>query len=397
VAGSSTKGIAVVPNFNLRSDGSVVLLGAGASVEAGLPTSNELTRRVLTEAENEPRDEVIRKLYRIIAGGILFRFSKNGRNPLAVPVNVEDIAEALALLDRHEHWKFGALFGGVDPAILALEERYGSAHHVHSVAKRITEVLEADGKKRGAVIETLARQIVEPGFIFPSIYRMALQELREFCFQQLSQPTQSIDYLQPLAKCRGIRCVATLNFDTLFEQACQRVGRSIDVGVFRWNRGHLKFEAKSTPFLKLHGSIDWCSVYDEDALEEDGRPVGPNKIIQGTPNHGFLANKRPTVLFGTPSKLTADGPYLDLLHRFERELERVSKVAVIGYSFADAHINQVLRGWLSRSRENELSIASSNRFFSSWEEKDIFFQEWNPDQVAVTRFDAGEAISAWCG
>lgn len=383
-------------DFDLRSRDSVVLLGAGASVEAGLPTANGLTELALDYEDGSEGRKDITKLYRLVAGAILFRASKNGRNPKRLAVNVEDVAEALTLLEQHKHWPLADVFGGVEPAISALAHDYESAIHSHGIATRISKVVQSTGNEQEKEVAHLAKAISDRGFVWPSFYHQAFAELRERCFAALAGPSKPCQYLVPLAKCVRVRCFATLNYDTVFEQACWLAGRDIDVGVFGWKRGHLAFRPNNVPFLKLHGSIDWCSTYDKGSLQGDGRPVGPESIIQGTPNHGPFASMRPTVVFGTQSKLTAAGPFLDLLNKFEQELEKVSTLAVIGYSFGDDHINVILSGWLAKSLTNTMAVASSAGFFQYEEDRDFFYQQWNPDQVTVTGLTCGNAIEQWC-
>ena len=42
---------------------------------------------------------------------------------------------------------------------------------------------------------------------------------------------------------------------------------------------------------------------------------------------------RPAVSFGQRNKLTAEGPFLDLLRAFQVELAKADRLTVIGYSF----------------------------------------------------------------
>jgi hypothetical protein len=64
------------------------------------------------------------------------------------------------------------------------------------------------------------------------------------------------------------------------------------------------------------------------------------------------------VVFGHRNKLTAEGPFLDLLRAFRRELTSVQIVTVVGYSFGDVHINEYLSQWLNSRSENRLRIVS---------------------------------------
>jgi NAD-dependent SIR2 family protein deacetylase len=383
--------------FNLVSTDCVVLLGAGASVEAGLPTSNQLTRLALQETDGETDEKTLfRMLYGFVAGSILFMESKNGRNPLDVSISVEEIAEALSALDSFDRWKYSKLFLGMDPSLEELRLKHASLFRLRGLRKALEEFSNADAAIKRRATEALSRQIVEGGFIYPSFYKQAFYNLLELCFNQLKAPTKPLDYLVPLARNGNVRCVATLNFDTLFEQTCALANRAYDVGVFEWTRGDLVFFDGVLPVLKLHGSVDWVKEFGSEQREDDDRPIGPERITRGTPVHGWLSPRPACVLFGTRSKLEASGPFLDLLHRFESDLSQVSRVAVIGYSFADDHINSVLSAWVDRSPNNQLAIANGRDFLSSAEHRSIFYQSWNPDQVSDSGMLASEAIRAWC-
>jgi SIR2-like domain len=57
------------------------------------------------------------------------------------------------------------------------------------------------------------------------------------------------------------------------------------------------------------------------------------------------------VIFGGRNKLTAEGPFLDLLMRFKDALMDANRLIVIGYSFRDDHINHLVLSWLRGQSE----------------------------------------------
>jgi hypothetical protein len=96
----------------------------------------------------------------------------------------------------------------------------------------------------------------------------------------------------------------------------------------------------------LHGSLGW--QYDEEyyggvnALLEDGLP-GRVSVWR---------NKRhpvesPAVIFGAGNKLRSDGPFLDMFMEFKQALTNAERLIVIGYSGGDAHVNTLIREWVS--------------------------------------------------
>jgi NAD-dependent SIR2 family protein deacetylase len=76
----------------------MILLGAGASVEAGIPTSDEMTRKIADMFHNSPEHRVGAKVLDFVIGGLLFKRGMDGENPLACRVNVEELFNAVQLL-----------------------------------------------------------------------------------------------------------------------------------------------------------------------------------------------------------------------------------------------------------------------------------------------------------
>lgn len=66
--------------------------------------------------------------------------------------------------------------------------------------------------------------------------------------------------------------------------------------------------------------------------------------VLGNPTH------TPAVIFGAGNKLRPDGPYLDLYQEFRGALQQARRVVIIGYSFSDEHVNELLRRWVTSSR-----------------------------------------------
>ena len=78
----------------------MVLLGAGASAEAGVPTSTEMTVQLVRYLNDEAPliMPVTKKIINFVAGGLLFRTGDVGNNPLDSGIDIEDMLNALNLL-----------------------------------------------------------------------------------------------------------------------------------------------------------------------------------------------------------------------------------------------------------------------------------------------------------
>lgn len=77
-----------------------LLLGAGASVDAGLPLTVQLAERVLHEANSDSGRNWVRAL-NFVYGSMVGYQSEDGSNPLQA-VNIERLISAIRLLSRSQ-------------------------------------------------------------------------------------------------------------------------------------------------------------------------------------------------------------------------------------------------------------------------------------------------------
>jgi hypothetical protein len=77
----------------------------------------------------------------------------------------------------------------------------------------------------------------------------------------------------------------------------------------------------------------------------------PDDLID-TKDHG----RELAVLFGGRNKLTAEGPFLDLLMQFRDELFISNSLVVIGYSVRDPHVNHYILRWLNSDDKRRMYI-----------------------------------------
>ncbi|HST68099.1 MAG TPA: SIR2 family protein [Solirubrobacterales bacterium] len=152
-----------------------------------------------------------------------------------------------------------------------------------------------------------------------------------------------VSYLDPLVRWAADPAratVATLNYDRAIEVAGAGAGLEVHTGIGRWvQTGRWGWPATGLRLLKLHGSIDW--VWEDDP---PGRGRLPSRVVVQTEAWDDEA-RPPTVVFGARGKLRAEGPFLAALTEFEEQLGKADRLVVIGYSFRDDHVNQVVRRW----------------------------------------------------
>jgi hypothetical protein len=148
--------------------------------------------------------------------------------------------------------------------------------------------------------------------------------------------------------------VGTLNYDNTVELAAAAAGRPCNTGMSGWSsRGILDAQGDGLHLLKLHGSLNWSS---EPAQNSGDAPMPHAEIRELSPKEMEHSFHRPAVIFGSRNKLTADGPFLEVLRTFQSALLEADRLTVVGYSFRDPHINVYISQWLNQGRQRRLRI-----------------------------------------
>jgi hypothetical protein len=285
------------------------LVGAGLSVDASLPHSVELAaklkRYLQDQASDDKNDEakVQLALLYFLLGGIRFQWARLGGDP-DQHINIEQIATAALRLRLR----------GKDPL----------AAYVASWNEKIAE--------------------------FESAQEGALERFGEMIFARLKEwlatpAGERIEYINRMADLHtGDTNVSifSLNYDLLVETAFLNAGRPTVNGFKdgRWNP-ELFANRSGIRLYKLHGSLDWVDdeMYGICSLAFDRHPRAED----------FEVSKPPLLIFGTDSKLTGKDPFLTLVHAFSEQLQTASVLIVVGYSFSDQYINEIIE---QRMRDN---------------------------------------------
>ena len=334
-----------------------VLLGAGSSRDAGLPLTNELAKRLVEQVNAQAGDvHEVNKALNFVYGAMVNHDSQQGKNPLAA-VNVERLFSAVRLLrSRFDHE--AAPFVTTWNQAIANLDRPLSPHSDRDVMRVIASHLE--GRSSGDDLTRMIRSIANPKFASESYNVFA--KLNDVLVQRtcrILNKLDSVEYLRPLADLAmsqsGGLTIATLNYDLAIETLGESVGVQVNTGVDGWEAGYRpRFSADqgSINLLKLHGSIDWS--WEEAAREStDFRRISTTVIRQiADPTH----NRRPVMVIGDREKLETEGPTLALLAAFEHSLEHVDRLVVVGYSFADDHVNRIITGWLNGEDDRKLVV-----------------------------------------
>ena len=297
----------------MNIDNIVFLLGAGASKDAGLKTSDEMTHEVERRLKGDWK--CYEKLYNAVKAGILYGCALKGAPK--VEVNIEEFVNVLTELSQ---CKDHTIFPFIASWNMELKETAG-------------DNFDEIKKFRNAIIQVLVNEWVN-----------------------LPDP-QTASYYAGLLKFASelgsnLR-VFSLNYDVCVESACGR--ENVFTGFSHvperkgrvWNDRMMRddhIQAKPIRLYKLHGSVDW--------REESGHIVSyesPSKCDDA-------ADYR--LIFGTQNKLRYTDPYLVLLSEFRKSAADAKMIVCVGYNFQDPHINTILHNAFLKKAKTKLLMVS---------------------------------------
>jgi hypothetical protein len=185
-----------------------------------------------------------------------------------------------------------------------------------------------------------------------------------------------VDYLRPLValtRDQSSVTIATLNYDRGIENAADREEIPCDTLIEAWlSRGHLEMPMSGLQLLKLHGSINWV-------IEQERPQLGalPQQRIRVVAPDEKARYEGPAIIFGEGGKLRAEGPYLELLLAWSAELTRAESLLVVGYSFRDTHVNELIARWFNAEVSRQIVVVDPGSL-------DANFQSfgWHLNQIA---------------
>lgn len=115
-------------------------------------------------------------------------------------------------------------------------------------------------------------------------------------------------------------------------------------------------------YYKLHGSIDWVR-------RTDGIIYNNFNINDGMINKDDIDSKtNPFLIFGHGTKLFTVDPFFSLLHLFHYKVSEKKYFFIIGYSFFDPHINNIIFNELMSNPEQnkKMVIINPNLIEGDW-------------------------------
>ena len=301
---------------DFRKDDVLVLLGAGASVEAGIPHSATMVRAI-EQSVNDSNDwRGFNQLYNYVRSAIFYAEGIRGRFGADVPYNIERLVEVLDELSRREEHPLYPFVGAWNPRLIQV------------AGDDFQEV----SKFREAIVERLRRDWIEISDYEKARYFDGLLRFQK----ELNHPLR----------------VFTLNYDLCVEKISQNTDNELPERGFdeqrnwKWQLFEESEGNEKRLFLyKMHGSIDW---FYEQATNRLTYSDSTSKIT----------SSQAALIFGTSYKLQYVDPFLFLVYEFRRWSLSAKLLVIIGYGFGDDHVNGIL-GQAIRQRPDKKMVVVS--------------------------------------
>src|ERR1044072_4095894 len=334
-----------------------LLLGAGASAEAGVPTTRPMTQKLVSAIDEarHPESPLAEALH-FVCGALLAYDSADGINPFE-GLDVERVFAAVELLAERQSLEVSPFVSAWHPAVDSHDSKQQSAPGMFDNqlkdAVLNSESFDSAGKLITGLVTSLTK-VTPTGEAYKELARAMLSELRNLIWTTPKDASYLVPLVADLVEGTPV-AIATLNYDLTIEQAAEQASVSCTTGIEQWLQdGDWHWPDSGVRLLKLHGSINW--VWERQEHQDGQLPIDAIRITDEPANDW----DRPAVVFGQRGKLRAEGPFLPLLAEFERHLSQSKHLLVVGYSFRDPHVNEVIRRWTSEDLGRELTIVDPN-------------------------------------
>ena len=284
----------------------IFLIGAGCSFDAGIPMSSTMIEKIESKLSDKDSGwSAYRELYFYVKHTIEYGSKLGG---ILQDFNIESLLVTLHHLSEHRQSILYPFISGYSNDLIEYAGRNFS---------KIRELI-------GKIEEEL------PKWITRSDYKAADYYSGFERFQN--------EYNYPVR-------IFSLNYDLCVEKQVQ--DEHLETGFIEgkpWDGSRFTHSNDDEPdapiyLYKLHGSIDW----------ERNRNVLICSQQQGI---------KPEIVFGTDVKMQAVDPYLFYLYEFRKYALLSKIIVVIGYSFNDPHINDLLKQSLETNESRKLLIAN---------------------------------------
>lgn len=293
----------------------ILLLVAGASKDAGIPTSWDMIKEIEKLIIEDPEWVPYKELYWYIKSAIYYADGISGAFDSKVPYNIERLVNALSELAQKEEHTIYPFIGNWNIKLI--------------------EVANIDFQKIKEFKDLIVKRLKVKWITRPDYSRASY-------FKKLSELHH--DHTFPLR-------IFTLNYDLCIERNIDKrhvhrgfqllmPDRKWDWKLFEDSAIDDNFPEAHIILYKLHGSIDWT------------RDNAGNLIYLDEPSQ--IDDDKLAIIFGTNYKLQYVDPFLFYAYEFRKFSLEAKAIICVGYGFADEHINGMIKQVLQSDHRKKL-------------------------------------------
>ena len=332
-----------------------ILLGAGSSVAAGFPSTQCLTDLVLSGHGVKTHTDASYYIH----GAEPPAEESLSANSMARRLHAEAERYYSTYAERRPHYEdLFYLARQVSDDFEGEMENPAILSFINELKSDMSRLIEDAGCRRIRSFESLIRET-----------RNYIADI-VCCYLCRKPASQShLDLIAHACNSVNVTSISTLCHDTHVETFLKEKGIPLSDGfsepeaeVRYWN-GELS-SSEETPFLKLHGSVNWFRL--RPRCPEDGYDVKIGIPLSGDYYHTQTADGklqwpidgRPLMLIGTFNKISAysSGIFGELHYRFRSTINEANQMVICGYGFGDKGINIEILEWYFDKPERRVVI-----------------------------------------
>lgn len=312
-------------------DSTVFLLGAGASYEANCLVSSAMLGKLHQAIIDIPQDHIIYKdyksafieLYQFIRPSLSFqsdlRNIKSGSIDNIYVPNIEDYILIIRKIINKDYIIPEPLVGSWSERLMRLEIKHPNIFEIY--------------------LNFIYERVID--WITPKDNYQAADELLAPVVQLLKDSNDDDFHIN----------IFTLNYDLVFEKVFNRDSEfPVNTGFNSdgiWDDDCFNTDEAKINLSKIHGSLDWY-LSEDDTYSLSNHEVAFNPL---NPDE-----RKPHIILGFEYKLFSVDPFFTLLQQFIQKLKVSKLLVVIGYSFFDNYLNNIIIRHLNNNENGRLLI-----------------------------------------
>jgi hypothetical protein len=293
------------------SDKIIVLLGAGASCDAGIKNSFQMIQEIEKKLDGDWKE--FKDLYNYIESSHVRLERIKGVRLKDITFNIEN------------------LVGLLDTLVKILTKDFEGYNFVGSWEKELINVAGGNMEKAQAFKNKILKELKD-NWLSPGDFKTSSSYYKKLA------TTGYTSYLK----------IFSLNYDMCVEYNMESDGMRIERGfneerLWDYKRyDELKDDAADFYLYKLHGSLDWFRDEESRLTFVDGvQTIDPQKM---------------EIIFGVQNKLQSYDPFNFYFYAFREACFKAELIIVSGYGFFDKHINDNLTNCFKINPNSKLIV-----------------------------------------